>query len=85
MKYLAVLIIPLISGCTTMGARESKVTGPDGKVYSVMCQSDGLMEYKDEKVQIKVDNRGRPGFLEQVFGTIVLGVTGANTDAMKAK
>jgi len=84
MRYL-LLLIPLISGCVTLGARESKVIGPDGKTYSVMCQSDGLMEYKDEAVQIKVDNRGRPGFLEQVFGTIVVGITGASTDAIKAK
>jgi hypothetical protein len=75
MKYFLLLTI-FLSGCSTWGVRESRVILPDGKEYKVFCQQDGQFEYKNADVMLRVDNRGRPGFLEQVVGSSVLGVSG---------
>lgn len=67
-----ILLALLLPGCVSLGSRKSSVTDPDGKVYTVMCQSDGVVDFTKGDVKIKVDNRGPLG---QVLaaGTAALG------------
>jgi uncharacterized lipoprotein YmbA len=71
-SILLVIVSLLFAGCSTFGARESIVLLPNGDEYRVTCQSNGKLDYSTEDVQITVDNRGRPGILEQVFGIFAL-------------
>jgi len=50
-----------LPGCVGLGARESSVMAPNGQIYRIRCQSDGVVDYRDTAVQIKVDNRGPLG------------------------
>jgi hypothetical protein len=46
----------------------------DGKpVYTIKSQSDALVTYKHGDEEVTVDNRGRPSFIEQVFGAALFG------------
>jgi len=74
MKFLAVgACLLALTGCASLGQRESSVTLPAGDVYKVRCQSDGALKYRNGEVSIEVDNRGRQGLFESVFGTMALG------------
>lgn len=67
-----ILLALFLPGCVGLGARESSVTAPNGQIYRVRCQSDGVVDFRDAAVQIRVDNRGPVG---QVWaaGTASLG------------
>lgn len=81
-KALSLLLLfALIAGCATWNQRESTVTLPTGEVYSVRCQPDAQVHYKDGKVDLTVNNQGRPGYLDQVLGATMLGVAGASATA----
>lgn len=56
-----ILLALILPGCVGLGGRESSVTYPDGRVYRVRCQSDGVISLKQGDVEIKVDNRGPLG------------------------
>lgn len=51
----------LITGCVGLGARQSSVTLPSGQRYLIHCQSDGVVDFTQGDVKIKVDNRGPTG------------------------
>lgn len=55
------ILIPLLTGCIGLGSRESSVTYPDGRVFKVRCQSDGMVDFVQGDVKVKVDNRGPVG------------------------
>jgi len=61
-RYGSIVAVALLcSGCVGLGARESRVTMPDGKAYLIRCQSDGVVDFVQGDVKIKVDNRGPLG------------------------
>lgn len=55
------LILPILTGCIGLGSRESSVMYPDGRIYKVHCQSDGMIDFKQGDISVKVDNRGPVG------------------------
>jgi len=57
----AICLSLLLTGCIGLGARESSVMAPNGQIYRVRCQSDGVVDFKNGDVAIKVDNRGPLG------------------------
>lgn len=72
MRWAVLLFTLAMGGCVGLGSRESSVTYPDGKVYRVRCQSDGMIDFQQGDVKVRVDNRGPTG---QVWaaGTAALG------------
>jgi len=66
------LATPVLSSCISLGSRESSVTLSDGKTVRVRCQSDGVVDFTQGDIKVKVDNRGPVG---QVWaaGTASLG------------
>ena len=78
MMRLALLAASLLAlaGCASWGNRESTVTLPTGEIYRLDCQQDAQVHFKRGDLDITVDNRGRPGFLEQALGASLLGVSG---------
>jgi hypothetical protein len=58
-----------LTGC----AATSTVTLPNGATYSVRCQRDAAVEFAQGDLRLRVDNRGKPGVLEQLLGTLALG------------
>ena len=61
-RYGSIITVTLLTtGCVGLGARESRVTMPDGKAYLIRCQSDGVVDFVQGDVKIKVDNRGPLG------------------------
>jgi len=69
---LLIVVGLLLSACLTT----STVTLPSGEVYTVKCKSDAMVQYEetDGKMGIKiiVDNRGRPGMIEQALGIMFM-------------
>ena len=61
MRRALISLALFLPGCVGLGARESSVMTPNGQIYRVRCQSDGVVDYKDASVSIKVDNRGPLG------------------------
>jgi len=61
MRAVAIMALLLCPGCVGLGSRESSVTYPDGKIYRIRCQSDGMIDFVQGDVKVKVDNRGPLG------------------------
>jgi hypothetical protein len=57
-KRALLAAIILLPGCVGLGSRESSVTYPDGRVYRIRCQSDGVVDFTQGDVKVRVDNRG---------------------------
>lgn len=62
------VIALLLSGCSI----KTTITDPDGRIYIVKSRKNALIEYKEKDVEIKIDNRGNRGFIEQVFGALLI-------------
>lgn len=73
------ILLPLLTGCVGLGARESSVMYPDGRIFKVRCQSDGLIDFAQGDVKIRVDNRGPVG---QVWAGAVAAL-GKGTEIVK--
>lgn len=68
-KYAAILLcFGLLAGCSVT----TKVILPDGAVYTVVSKADAMVEYTDGKKKVVVDNRGRPGMIEQALGIMFM-------------
>ena len=67
-----VLLALLLPGCAGLGGRTSSVTLPNGHKIEIRCQSDGVVDFAQGDIKVKVDNRGPLG---QVWaaGTASLG------------
>lgn len=68
-----------LTGCVGLGSRESAITYPDGRVYKIRCQSDGMVDFSQGDVKVKVDNRGPVG---QVWASAVAAL-GKASEAIK--
>ncbi len=72
-KFLiCICVMFLLMGCAGFGNKQSFVTWHDGKVIGVDMKSDGLVVVELEDGKATFDNRGRPGFLEQIFGALLV-------------
>jgi len=60
-RFSFILVAMLIPGCVGLGSRESSVTLPDGRIIRVRCQSDGVVDFTQGDIKVKVDNRGPLG------------------------
>ena len=65
---LLLMLMVVLSACATT----TRISWYDGSVITVRSKQDALVEVKKDGVEVKVDNRGRPGFIEQVFGAMLL-------------
>ena len=66
--FLVVLIAVLFSSCTV----KTKITDKWGMTYTVDSKGDALVKYEEPGRTITVDNRGRPGIIEQIFSAILM-------------
>lgn len=68
-----ILISLLLSGC--LGNIKSQIIWYDGREINIKSKNDGLVTVKLDGGEITVDNRGRPGFIEQIFGALLINGT----------
>lgn len=69
MKYVLIIsLILLLMGCVV--TRE--VILPDGTIYTVKAQTDDMISFKNDNIEIKIDGRGRPGIIEQALGIMFM-------------
>ena len=65
LAYLTLFLF-LCLGCAASNII-STVTLPGGDTYKVSSKSDSVVEFQNGDKKILVDNRGRPGLIEQVL------------------
>ena len=68
MKKLILLLL-LLQGCSV----KTTITDPDGRMYVVHSRKNAVVEYSEGNANIKIDNRGLHGFIEQIIGAVVVG------------
>jgi len=77
------LLSLLLSGCATMGVRESSVLNKTtGEEWIVRLQHDGNLDFQKGEVKIKVDNRGRASLLEQALQAPLVGIMGTTSNLL---
>lgn len=67
MKYL--LLIILLCGCSV----KTTITDPDGRMYVVNSRKNAIVDFKDDKVDIHINNQGLHGFISELVGAVVVG------------
>ena len=80
-RSLIIAVTATLAGCATWGERESTVRLPSGEIYRVNCQQDGQVHFKKGDLELTVDNRGRPGIMEQALGATLLSSAGLASTA----
>ncbi len=66
--FLVILIAVLFSSCTV----KTQITDEEGASYTVRSKGDALVRVEEQGRTVTVDNRGRPGIIEQVFSAIFM-------------
>ena len=76
-KIVAVVILfALFTLSACAGNIRTTIKMPDTKKrYEVSSKSDALVTIVRNGVTVTVDNRGRPGFFEQLLGAMFLGAS----------
>lgn len=74
---LSLLLLCLfLTGCSpfaSWGNKTDTITLPSGEVYVANVTTGGFFRLTTENgIIIEVDHRGRPGFIEQVFGAVLV-------------
>ena len=64
----------MLTGCATLGQRESSVRLPSGEVYKVMCMHDATVKFKQGDVLLEVNNQGKPGPVDSLIAVLTLGL-----------
>lgn len=73
MKILFVILLLTLSGCAIFDTRiETIVTWENGEELKVKSKSDALVIIEKDGEKATIDNRGRPGVIEQFFGAFLL-------------
>lgn len=70
-SIICIFIIALLSGCSLVPITTTVIT-PLGDIYTVKSKSDALVEFQDGNKKLIVDNRGRPGMIEQALGIMFM-------------
>jgi len=68
---LLIWLIPLgvwLCGCGS--TRE--IIMPDQTIYTVKARKDDMVTFKKGDIEISVDDRGRPGMIEQALGIMFM-------------
>lgn len=63
------LVALLISGCSV----KTTITDPDGRMYVVNSRKNAVVDFKDDKVDIHINNQGLHGFISELVGAVVVG------------
>lgn len=74
MKIFYFFLLALsMSGCALFDTRiNTIVTMENGSIIEVKSKSDALVIFEAEGRKLTVDNRGRPGVIEQFLGAAIL-------------
>ncbi len=82
-RMIILIMLVLLSGCS-LARTITTVTTPKGEVYTVSSKSDAMVEFQGDGWKLIVDNRGRPGIIEQALGIMFMNLPdvtiGANGD-----
>ena len=68
MIRIALLMI-LLQGCSV----KTTITDPDGRMYVVNSRKNAIVNFKDDKVDIHINNQGIHGFISELVGAVVVG------------
>ncbi len=74
MRIVAIFIMLIgLSGCQLLsGNVKTTVTWEDGSEVKVSSKSDAIVTMEKDGEKLTVDNRGRPGFIEQIVGAFLV-------------
>lgn len=71
------LVALLLSGCSV----KTTITDPEGRMYVVHSRKNAVVDFKDNKVSMHIDNRGLHGFISELVGAVVVGNNAARKEA----
>lgn len=77
MRNLLLILSLGLSACSTV---TTEIIPGDGPTIMIKSKPDALVQLKEKGRTITVDNRGRPGFIEQIISAIILRPTGTVSD-----
>lgn len=69
MKHLILILILSLTSCSNI---QTTIQWDDGSVFIIDSKKDALVQIEKDEKKVIVDNRGRPGFIEQVFGAFIV-------------
>lgn len=73
---LGLVMVLLLTGCSTWFNHYDVVEWPDGSITKVQVSSDGVVTAKKGDSEVVSDHRGRPSVLELILGVGAASVIG---------
>ena len=83
-SIVCIFIIVLLSGCSLIKVKTTIIT-PQGDIYTIISKSDALVELQEGENRVVVDNRGRPGMIEQALGIMFMNLPDVTLETSGAK
>lgn len=68
-RIIIILFVFILVGCASI---RTTIENPQGEIFTIISKKDALVTYKQNKVEITVDNRGKLGLFENLLGIIVM-------------
>ena len=68
-KWGIILVLMLVLGCATV---KTTVADPQGETWTIVSKKDALVKFKTKNMEGEVDNRGKLGFVESIFGVLIM-------------
>ena len=67
--FIGLLAFTLLAGCYPI---KTKIMDRDGMIFCLESVKEAVVTMKRDGVEITIDNRGRPGVLENMMGILML-------------
>ena len=62
------IVLFFMAGC----AITTTITSPQKEVWTIVSKKDALVKMEQDGVKIEVDNRGKLGIVESIFGVLIM-------------
>lgn len=68
-KWTIIILLIFMIGCASV---KTTLTSPEGNTWTVISKKDSLVKFKTPNIEGEVDNRGKLGIVESMFGILIM-------------
>lgn len=80
LRITIIILVIFLSGCTWFEVKTTIIT-PKGDIYTIISKPDAMVELSEGDIRVVVDNRGRPGMVEQALGIMFMNLPDVSVEA----
>lgn len=73
-SIVILVLVLILTGCATTldGTYKTTIEDPHGEIWTVISKKDSLVKLEKNGVKLEVNNQGKLGIVESIFGVLIL-------------